>query len=221
MRKNYDLQRSHRPCLTVRMYILHFKYILTGWEVGIRGFLSLIRNQPIPLIRQKPVIIFLLFVRVGQVVESQGEIFVIIIQYNAIRKRDDPIEDDLIINLFSGPDRMVIHFQTGYQHPSVGRIGIYILRIEISQALIISEEQSLVTEYGRAVTTCYVVIVKEMLPTTIPRYAGVASQPDMPFTVFRYAADEVTAQSVIRGITGTDPVLLWRQDGKAVRITYI
>ena len=59
-------------------------------------------------------IIFLLFVRVGQVVESQGEIFVIIIQYNAIRKRDELIEDDLIINLFSSPDRMVIHFQTGY-----------------------------------------------------------------------------------------------------------
>ena len=162
-----------------------------------------------------------MFVRVGQVIESQGEIFVIIIQYNVIRKRDDLIEDDLIINLFSGPDRMVIHFQTGYQHPFVGRIGIYILRIEISQALIISEKQSLVTEYGRTVTTCYVVIVKEMLTTTIPRYAGVASQPDTPFAVFRYAADEVTAQSVIRGITGTDSVLLWRQDGKAIRITYI
>lgn len=40
-----------------------------------------------------------------------------------------------------------------------------------------------------------------MLTTTIPRYAGVASQPDMPFAVFRYAADKITAQSVIRGIT--------------------
>ena len=60
-----------------------------------------------------------------------------------------------------------------------------------------------------------------MLPTTIPRYAGVASQPDMPFAVFRYAADKITAQSVIRGITGTDRVLSWRQDGKAIRISYI
>ena len=119
MRENYDLQMKSPPLSDrsdVYSSLQTHTLRLGGWYTRLSLPHQRSANSP-DKAKAGSYISVALRIRVGQVIESQGEVPVIIIQYNALRRRDDPIEDDLIIYLFRYPDRTVIHFQTGYQHP--------------------------------------------------------------------------------------------------------
>ena len=146
MREYLYLQSSYRACLSVRIDVFYFKYIISLRQVSVRSLFSIIGYQPVLLIGQKPVVILLLFLRVRQVVESQGKVAVVIIQYNFIDKRDTLVEYDLIIYLFPYFYGTVVNLQSRYQYPFIDRISIHVIRIKVSHTLIIPEEQRIISK---------------------------------------------------------------------------